>query len=189
MSCLSVISNLIADCSKYDVSGVTKIYLANYEEIASFASSTSDNEYDTVTMKTNTTTITPYYWYEVKVKRNSASFASELVTNGENNPYITHTLNFDVHGMSKAKSAAIEAMTNGNYIVAIVKTADGLYHLLGRTLGMRGTSANYGSGKAAGDMYGGAFTFAGNATEYSEYIKAGTSLTVWDGTTPVTITL
>ncbi len=174
---------------KHDLVNITKIFLANYDEIASFASSTSDNEYDAVSMKTNPTTVLPYYWYEVSVKRNSASFQDDLVVNGENNPYVTHQLSMDIHGMDKKKSAAIQSLLNGNYSVAIVKTSDGLYHLLGRTLGMRGTSANYGSGKAAGDMYGGSFTLAGNATEYSEYIKTGTSLTVWDGTKLKTITL
>ena len=189
MPCISVLDNINASCSKYDVAGVTKIYLANYDEIASFTSSTSDNEFDAVSMKTNPTTVLPYYWYEVSVKRNSASFQNDVVINGENNPYVTHQLTMDIHGMDKKKSAAIQALLNGNYSVAIVKTSDGLYHLLGRTLGMRGQSGTYGSGKAVGDLYGGTITVQGNATELSEYVKSGTTIPVWDGTTVVTVTL
>lgn len=189
MACTSVIDNIIADCSDYDVVGVSKIYLANFKEIQSFASSTSDNEYDTVTMKTNPTTVLPYYWHELSVKQNSASFQNDVVTNGENNPYITHQLTADIHGMDKKKSAAIQALLNGNYVVAIVKTSDGLYHLLGRTHGMRVLSGTYGSGKAAGDMYGGTIALQGNTIVFSEYVKIGSTIQVWDGATPVTVTL
>lgn len=188
MACISVIDNINAACSEFETAGVTKIYLANYDEINSFTSSTSDNEYDAVSMKTNPTTVLPYYWYEVFVNRNSASFQNDIVVNGKRR-YVTHQLSMDIHGMDKKKSAAIQSLLKGNYVVAIAQTADGLYHLLGRTLGMDGQPSTIGSGKESGDMYGGTITIQGDATELSEYVKSGTTIPVWDGTTVVTVTL
>lgn len=188
MACISVIDNIIEMCENYELAGISKVYLANYKEIASFTSSTSDNLFDAISMKTNPTTVLPYYWYEVAVPNEGGMFDLDVIE-GEKRNYVEHTLSVDINSLDRPTMTVVESLLNGGKSVAIVQDETGRWFVLGRTKGLVGKASKFSTGKTAGQSVGGTFTLKARATKLAEYVKLGTTIQVWDGTTPVTVTL
>lgn len=158
------------------------LYVANFGEVQEISSSTLDKEIDTITMRTNPATSAPYFWYTIAFKKNSAGMSNEGVFG--NNKYVNQTLTLAVEGITKDSLSVLEQAMDGE-VVVIAKDYLGVYHVLGRVAGLEMSAISYGTGTAADDMYGGTITFTSAEPEFSNVVKAGTSIDVWDGTTAV----
>lgn len=163
-----------------------KIYVTNWEDIASITSSTNDKLFDSITMKTNPITSQPYFWHQINFKRNSAGMNNEMQFG--DNIFANQTLTFQVEGISLQSLTTLQNMVDGAAVFIVVDSR-GQAHLLGRLDGLRMSEMTVGTGAASTDFYGGTITFLGEETELSNLIASGTTIQVDDlagGTTTVT---
>lgn len=184
--CSPILDNINkADCGMRR-GGITAVFVANYGEIDTITSSTSNKSYDGITMKVNPVTSAPYYWYSLAFKTDTASIANEVQFG--NNKYATQTITFTVEGISEESLRVLETAVDGE-AVFIAKDYQGLYHLLGRVRGLMMSAMTYGTGAGADDIVGGEIAFSANEPELSNLVASGTVIDVWDGTTAVATTL
>lgn len=155
------------------------IYFANFGEIDSITSSTTDNVYDAVNMKTDPLTASPYFWYQAAFNNNTAGITNTLVVN-DNGGYVEQLLQFSVNGLAPEFFEVLNEMASGE-MVAIAQDQNGNTHLLGRVNGIKQSEGVAGTGAALGDLYGATLSFMGSEPEYSNFIAVGTTIEVSDG--------
>jgi hypothetical protein len=159
------------------------IYAANFGDIADISSTTNDKEMDTITMNINPLTTNPYFWYSIVFKKNTAGLSNEVQFG--NNKFVNQTITFAVEGITKISLSVLEQMVDGE-AVFIAKDYQGQWHVLGRIAGLEMSAATYGTGTAQDDLYGGTITFSSAEPEFSNLVKAGTQIEVWDGVSATT---
>lgn len=143
MSCL-LTSNITKDC-KYNVSGVKKLYLFNYDIANTYSA-------DTEGVITAITLANEGKYYEMEFEDDSASYSDNL-TVSNNNRYRTQTVNFEINGAIKGTVPQVDALSLGKFGAVVVDKNSNVV-LLGANNGLSATSANYASGAASGDKQG-----------------------------------
>ena len=147
----------------YSLPEITDIYLANYEEVTGTtltANTSGGSEVASISMKESAK------WYHVEPAKNSATFSDALVVADAGNKYRTHTLGFTINGTYNASMVdAIDALALGRFM-AVVKTAEGSYLMLGRLNPLEAASdgANL-NGEGSNGSNGIAVSLTGNETE------------------------
>lgn len=127
----------------YSLNEISKIYLANFEDVASVATGTCTSggvQVSGITMESGKV------WYEITPAKNSASFSDALVSSDNGAKYRVHTINFSFNGAYDCSMPdVVDALSLGKFI-AVVVNADGSYLMLGRVMGLEADSdgANYG---------------------------------------------
>ena len=108
--------------------GITKIYLANADEVSAVtigtASTLSDEGITAITMSGSAK------FQEFTVKKNTSSFTSTLTVNDNGASYVSTVLSYVMPRMDAAKRAAMQALIMAEAL-AIVKDANGKYWFIG----------------------------------------------------------
>lgn len=142
----------------YSLPEIVDIYLANFDDVTATALSaeTCGESVTSITMATGTT------FYHIEPAKNSASFEDALVVEDNGNKYRTHTLTFNVTGSyTSCMHQNLDDLSLGKYI-AVVKTAEGSYLMLGRIVGLEAETATLSGG---GDTNGLQIVLSANVTE------------------------
>ena len=145
----------------YSLPTITDIYLANFEDVTATAisagtgASAGCEEVTAITMESDTK------FYHIEPAKDSVTFADELTVGDSGNKYRAQSLTFTVNGTYDAcMHGALDALSLGRYI-AVVKTAEGSYLMLGRVTGVEAESASINGGETNGMIV----TLSANTTE------------------------
>lgn len=142
----------------YSLPEIVDIYLANFEDVTSTAISaeTCGESVTSITMAASEK------FYHIEPAKNSASFEDALVVEDSGNKYRTHTLTFNITGQyTSCMHQNLDDLALGKY-VAVVKTAEGSYLMLGRITGLEAETATLSGG---GDTNGLQIVLSANVTE------------------------
>ena len=142
----------------YSLLEINDIYLANYDDITT-----------TVTAETNgceavnsVSATSGSHFYHIVPAKNSVSFTDELVVEDSGAKYRTHTLTFNIPNKYDAcLHTDFDNLSLGRFI-AVVKTADGNYLMLGRLAALEASTATLSGG---GDTNGMEITLTANVAE------------------------
>ena len=146
------------DACGYSLPEIVTIYLANFEDVAGSITPTAD----TAGCESIATIPSGITWYQIDPAKNSASFTDELVVEDNGTKYRTHTLTFNTLGNYTAcQHLAFDQLSLGKY-VAIIKTAEGSYLMLGRLTGLEASTAVLNGGSENNGMN---IVLAANTTE------------------------
>lgn len=155
----------------YSLPEIVDIYLANFDDVTATALSaeTCGESVTSITMASDTT------FYHIEPAKNSASFEDALVVEDNGNKYRTHTLTFNVTGSyTSCMHQNLDDLSLGKYI-AVVKTAEGSYLMLGRIVGLEAETATLSGG---GDTNGLQIVLSANVTESAIPVTGGAITTV-----------
>lgn len=142
----------------YSLPEIVDIYLANFSEVSgtTLSAETCGDSVTGINMSGDSK------WYHIEPAKNSASFEDALVVEDSGNKYRTHTLTFNVTGTyTSCMHQNLDDLALGKYI-AVVKTAEGTYLMLGRRTGLEAETATLSGG---GDTNGLQIVLSGNVTE------------------------
>lgn len=142
----------------YSLPEIVDIYLTNFEDATGLTIATGETGCESIT-----SVPTGITWYHIEPAKNSASFTDELVVNDTNgSKYRTHTLTFNTIGSYTAcMHLALDQLSLGKF-VAIIKTAEGSFLMLGRKTGLEASTAALNGGS---DNNGMQIVLAANTTE------------------------
>ena len=155
----------------YNLPEINDIYLANFEDVATSAITTTSTSAGCESVSAIDAGVT---WYHIEPAKGSASFTDELVVEDNGNKYRTHTLTFNTIGAYNACAhLALDDLSLGRYI-AIVKTPNGDL-MLGRLVGLEASTATLAGG---GDTNGMQIVLAGNITESALPLDSSVTYTV-----------
>ena len=141
----------------YSLPEIVDIYLANFEDVTGVTTTA-----DTAGCESIASVPTGITWYHIEPAKNSASFSDELVVTDQGTKYRTHTLTFNTVGQYTAcMHLALDQLSLGKY-VAIIKTAEGSFLMLGRKTGLEASTAVLNGGT---DNNGMQVVLAANTTE------------------------
>ena len=148
----------------YSLPEIVDIYLANFDDVTETALSaeTCGESVTGITMAKDPETSADTKFYHIEPAKNSASFEDALVVEDNGNKYRTHTLTFNVTGSyTSCMHQNLDDLSLGKYI-AVVKTAEGSYLMLGRIVGLEAETATLSGG---GDTNGLQIVLSANVTE------------------------
>lgn len=141
----------------YSLPEIVDIYLANFEDVTGVTITTGTSGCESIA-----SIPTGFTWYHISPAKNSASFTDELVVTDQGTKYRTHTLTFNTVGKyTDCMHLALDQLSLGKF-VAIIKTAEGSYLMLGRITGLEATTAALNGGS---DNNGMNIVLAANTTE------------------------
>ena len=160
VSC-SLNKNLLRkDTCNYSLPEVTDIYIANFSEVESAPVSyncTGDGVSVTALSIADGASV-----YHIEPAKNSTTYTDELVVEDNGNKYRTHTITFNLNGKyDENMICPVDALALGRFFV-VVKTADGIYLALGRSVGLEASAQSVAGG---GDTNGVSVTLSANVTE------------------------
>lgn len=143
----------------YSLPDIVKIYLANYDDVTSVTvaadATTGCEEVTGITMPTDAEVF-------VIEPNTGASFSDTLTLGNNGNKYRVHSITWvNPGGYDACAHDATDALALGKYI-AIVKTAEGSYLMLGRLAGLEASEQTLNGGA---DNSGVSTTLSGNQTE------------------------
>lgn len=148
MSCSTIKSVNFSLCQP-NLGGITKIYLANAEEVSAVtvgtASTLSDEGITAITMSAGT------HFQEFTLKKNTSNFTSTLTVNDNGSSYVSTVISYLMPHMEASKRAAMQALMLAE-AVAIVKDANGHYWMIGdKDNPLTNTAGTGETGTAKGD--------------------------------------
>ena len=159
-----IIEGISLDC-KGVAGGIDTIYLAEFENVSSITASSG--------IVSGITMVAGKKFFEYKVRPENSTFTQEQTFSKENQSYFSaQTLTFDIFKMS-AKNRNIIKLLVQNRILAIVKSTEGTYWLLGETRGMDVTTVSESTGKAMGDKNGSMLTLVVNEPDPANTVNSG----------------
>jgi len=165
MSCL-LSAGVTRSCG-FQFGGLKKVYLANFEEVASVAQQ-ADGEITGITM-----TSTGATWYAFEYEPNTAQKLEELQA-GAVSRFVNQTLNMKLANVTQAKKEVIEDLANATLAV-ILQTQDDLYWFYGeptKSAGLRATVLSIDSGTAQADDASVTITLVGGNLGYANSVDA-----------------
>lgn len=115
----------------YSLGAISRIYLANYEDVsATTIDTTSGQSVTGITMVSGKT------FYVIEPAKNSANWSDTLVVNENGSKYRQHQVVFNIVGAYSPELAdVVDALSLGKY-VAVLEKNDGQAVMLGRTAGV-----------------------------------------------------
>lgn len=151
----------------YSLLKINDIYLAAYDDINTSATTDSAG-CESVTSVV--TAATGGHFYHIVPAKNSVSFTDELVVEDSGSKYRTHTLTFSLSNRYDAcLHIDFDNLSLGRFL-AVVKTGDGNYLMLGRVTGLEASAATLSGG---GDTNGMTITLSANVAESSMPLSDG----------------
>jgi len=127
MSCSTIKSVNFSLCQP-NLGGITKIYLANADEVSGVtigtASTLSDEGITAITMSGSAK------FQEFTLKKNTSSFTSTLTVNDNGSSFVSTVISYIMPHMEASKRAAMQALMLAEAI-AIVKDSNGHYWMIG----------------------------------------------------------
>lgn len=167
MAICSLNKNLLrTNTCGYSLPQVTDIYVANFSDVTDVPV-----DYDCVSGVTISgfSATTGASVYHIEPAKNSTTYTDELVVEDNGNKYRTHTITFNLNGKyDKDMICPVDALALGRFFV-VVKTADGEYLALGRSVGLEASEQSVSGG---GDTNGVTVTLSANVTESAVPLSA-----------------
>ena len=159
ISC-SLSKNLLRkDTCAYSLPEVTDIYVANFSDVTS---APVDYNCESGVIVSTLTIATGASVYHIEPAKKSTTYTDELVVEDSGKKYRTHTITFNLNGKYDAGMICpVDALALGKFFV-VVKTADGVYLALGRSVGLEASAQSVTGG---GDSNGVTVTLSANVTE------------------------
>lgn len=179
MACQTIKAVTFSLCDP-SMGGITKIYLANIDDVsavtvdtaATFAASAEG--ITAITMKSGKT------FQEFTVKKNTSSFTSTLTTNDNGSSYISTVISYIMPRMDAAKRAAMQALIMSE-AVGIVKDANGHYWFIGdvaNSAPLTNTAGTGETGVAKGDANQYTVELTAETTEWPQEVTESAVLAV-----------
>lgn len=165
MSCL-LSAGVTRSCG-FQFGGLKKVFIANFEEVASLAYQT-DGTVTGITMTTGATV-----WYSFEYEPNTAQKLEELVA-GAVSRFVNQTLNMKLANMTQAKRTTLNALANAT-VAVVLQTQDDLYWYFGeptKSAGLRATVLSIDSGTAQADDAAVTITLVGGSLGYAPVVSA-----------------
>lgn len=160
-------SNLLrSNTCGYSLGEISRIYLANYDQVSAVTLASDAQQVDGITMASGGK------FFQIDPAKNSATWTDELVVTDNGGKYRTHTINFNVLGTYNSVMAdALDALSLGKYI-AVIKRSDETYVMLGRVSGVEATTATAGGSSDDSVPNGIQVTLSANAAEVALPLSA-----------------
>lgn len=162
MACSQNISGIQNDCSK-SVGGLKKVYIANYDDVASFT--IGDGMITAITMATGKT------FKAFEFRRNTASMTSTLNVDATNGNTVSTDVALSFLKQETSKRLAVSALALGE-LAMIVLDANGNYWYLGRELPVVASAGGAESGTNFTDGNRYTITLQDVGTDFPFEIKA-----------------
>lgn len=169
MSCSTIKSVNYSVCQS-NLGGITKIYLANSEDVSAVtigtASTLSDEGITAITMVSGKT------FQEFTVKKNTSNFTSTLNVSDNGASYVSTVISYLMPHMEASKRAAMQALMLAEAI-AIVKDSNGHFWMIGDTNNpLTNTGGTGESGTAKGDSNQYQIELTAETTEWPYEVEA-----------------
>lgn len=149
MSC-GFITKPTIDLCQTNLGGIVELYLADSESVTSVT--VGENSGLTAEGVTAITMSGTSKFEKFNMRKQTSSFESSLVTSDNGASYVSTVLNYIMPRMDASKRAAMQAFILSECI-AIVKTANGNYFMIGdKDNPLRNTAGTGSSGVAKGDQ-------------------------------------
>ena len=143
----------------YSLPEVTDIYVANFDDVTD---APVDYNCESGVTISSFSAKTEAKVFHIEPAKNSTTYTDELVVEDNGNKYRTHTITFNLNGKyDKDMICPVDALALGRFFV-VVKTADGEYLALGRSVGLEASEQSVSGG---GDTNGVTVTLSANVTE------------------------
>lgn len=143
----------------YQLLEVNDIYVGNFED---FSANTGNDSASCESVTAITTATTGANFYHIVPAKNSTNFTDELVVEDNGIKYRTHTLTFSINNRyDSCLHMDFDDLSLGRYM-AVVKTAQGDYLMLGRVTGLEASEATLAGGA---DTNGMTITLTANVAE------------------------
>lgn len=150
----------------YSLPEVTDIYIANFSDVTN---APVDYDCESGVTISGFSAATGASVYHIEPAKNSTTYTDELVVEDSGNKYRTHTITFNLTGKyDKNMICPVDALALGRFFV-VVKTADGEYLALGRSVGLEASAQSVSGG---GDTNGVTVTLSANVTESAVPLSA-----------------
>ena len=133
----------------------TKLWIFNYEEVASFTE-TVTGEIEAIVLDSLKV------GFKLDVHKNSAMFTEELQAGEESAPFYNQSLTARIIATDTATMTGIEDLVDVD-VVIVYKGRNGKFRVVGEDGGVKLTANTYESGKIAGDSVGDTLEFTGQA--------------------------
>lgn len=145
MPCTQTLSGLAKDCAG-NIGGIVAVWLANFDDVS--AITVADNKVSAITMVSATT---PPKFKKYNFKPSTGSMSSTLnKDNAAGTSYVSTDIVLQFNRMETTKRVEMTALSQGE-LMAIVKDANGVYWLLGRTEPLLASAGDGQTGTARGD--------------------------------------
>jgi hypothetical protein len=165
MACVSFSGGIAKDCAN-NIGGLTKVYLTDFDNIASYAQAGG-----TVS---NIIMASASYFYEFEFNRNSATFTEDLLKSVEaGSALFEGTLTLTIPRRDVAKRNTLSLLTQRD-LAAVIKDSNGLYWYLGAEEGMYLSESTSTSGTAKADGSNYVLTLKSFEQERAYGLTAGT---------------
>lgn len=135
----------------YSYNGVSRIYLANFEDVTEVT--VTEGSVANITMAASKE------FYEVQPAKESATYSDNVIYGERGGKIRQHVLGFALPGVPDADT--LDALALGKYI-AVVQLLDGNYYMLGHVMGMESSVENVTQGTDP-------TAFAGVEVEFNAY--------------------
>lgn len=152
MAC-STLTGVTFSLCEPSIGGISKIYLANVDDVQSITTGSTTGLVETVTADgvTEITMASGKKFQEFTLRKNTSNFTSTLNVNDNGSSYVSTVISYIMPRMDAAKRAAMQSLIMAEAI-AIVKDSNGKYWLIGDTDNPLTNTAGTGeTGTAKGD--------------------------------------
>ena len=150
----------------YSLPEVTDIYVANFADVTNVP---VDYNCESGVTISGFSAATEAKVFHIEPAKNSTTYTDELVVEDNGNKYRTHKITFNLNGKyDKDMICPVDALALGRFFV-VVKTADGEYLALGRSVGLEASEQSVNGG---GDTNGVTVTLSANVTESAVPLSA-----------------
>lgn len=159
MSCL--LTGGVTKTCEHAFGGLKNLYIGNLSDLTSVDTDV-DGQITGFTMVTGATV------YQFEFIKETAQALEELQVNGAST-FINQTINFQLNGITLAKSEVINELSLGTFFV-IVQKADDLYWVYGlpsNSIGLESVTDSIDSGTATADSAGATVSLVGPSTHYA----------------------
>ena len=151
----------------YSLNEISKIYLANFEDVTATAVGSCDGTGATGQMVTGITMASGTKWYEITPAKGSGSYSDTLVANDNGSKYRVHNVGFTFNGAYDCNMPdVVDALSLGKFI-AVVINAQGEGIMLGRILGLEADTDGANIGGEGEEAAGLTVALTGNQAEAS----------------------
>ena len=168
MSVCKLFKNLDRSTScAYSLNEISKIYLANFEDVISAATGYCDTTAETGLLVSGISMQPDTVWYEITPAKGSGSYSDTLVANDNGSKYRVHNVGFTFNGAYDCSMpSVVDSLALGKFI-AVVVNASGDYIMLGRVMGLEAETDGANWGGQGDEAAGLTVALTGNQAEAS----------------------
>lgn len=170
MACLQTLRGLAKPCNLSNSGGIKKVYIANYEDVASVTA----DENGVITEITMTEGAKFYsYWF----RKNTGSLTQTFTANENGSNYVTSVLTLVFDRMESVKRMQVQALAQGELAV-IVEDVNGERYFLGEDAPVTKTEGVGATGTARTDKNSYDVTLSADSNEYPKFVSMDISTIV-----------